>query len=890
MSVSAGTRLAHYEITAAIGKGGMGEVWRAKDTKLGRDVAIKVLPEEFTKDAERLARFEREARILASLEHTNIASIYGLEEVDGTRFLAMQLAPGEDLSERLSRGPIPIDEALKIAKQIAEALEAAHEKGVVHRDLKPANIKLGDEGQVKVLDFGLAKAMDTEEADSDFSNSPTMVRAATHAGMILGTAAYMSPEQARGKRVDKRADLWAFGVVLYEMLTGRRLFTGDTVSDTLAEVLKGEVDWSLLPAGTPSSIQRLLRRCLERDRGHRLADAADARLEIEEAMRGEAGPTGEAAAPKRSSRGLVAAVAVVALIAGALAAWLVAGSRAKPSGEVVSLEITGASFNSISPIAISADGRTIAYVPYSANANAPLHVRELDDFVARPLPGTEGGRAPFFSPDGRSIGYFGQARGLHTVGIGGGTPRRIARMATVGESGTWLSDGRIVSSGIEINGKRWRGLSIIPAEGGAATPLTTPGPHERVHQHPAVVPGSRWIVFTVVTNNGFSIDAVSLDGKSRHRVVDTGSSPQIAPTGHLAFYRPGDQALMAVPFDRDTARVAGEAVVLQQNVLRLSGGQGAFAISGNGTLIYTPTNSSSELTGIYSLVRVDRSGKTTPLVERSDTWAEPRFSPDGKTLLVRQTITPDCMLWTIDLERGTLTRQTFEGDHHSPEWSPDAKEILASVATEGIRELRAKGLGGESPYRTIAKTGEDIGSGTWSRDGRYVVYEVLSGESGGDLYVLDTKGDSTPRPFATSPFDELFPQFSPDGKWIAFVSDESGRPEVYVKPFEGTGAKTQISTEGGNGPRWSRDGRELFFASGERLASVAIEAGDSLRASPPRVLFSGRFVWDRPDNFDVAPDGQSFVMVQTSAGDGVTEVVRVTLNWSRELEKRFAKK
>jgi Tol biopolymer transport system component len=356
------------------------------------------------------------------------------------------------------------------------------------------------------------------------------------------------------------------------------------------------------------------------------------------------------------------------------------------------------------------------------------------------------------------------------------------------------------------------------------------------------------------------------------------------------FYRPGDQALMAVPFDRDTARVAGEAVVLQQNVLRLSGGQGGFAVSGNGTLIYTPTNSSSDLTGIYSLVRVDRSGKAAPLVERSDTWAEPRFSPDGKTLLVRQTITPDCMLWTIDLERGTLTRQTFEGDHHAPEWSSDAKEIIASIATEGIRELRAKGLGGESPYRTIAKTGEDIGAGTWSRDGRYVVYESLSSENGGDLYVLDTKGDSPPRPFATSPFDELFPQFSPDGKWIAFVSDESGRAEVYVKPFEGTGAKTQISTEGGNGPRWSRDGRELFFASGERLASVALEPGDSLRASPPRVLFGGRFVWDRPDNFDVAPDGQSFVMVQASAGDGVTEIVRVTLNWSRELEKRFAKR
>ncbi|MGK2858213.1 MAG: protein kinase domain-containing protein [Thermoanaerobaculia bacterium] len=921
MQLSPGAHLAHYEITTAIGKGGMGEVWRAKDTKLGRDVAIKVLPEEFTKDAERLARFEREARILASLEHSNIASIYEIgaavvpagaaviptsearrdllvadfspasrDRNDSTvHYLVMQLAAGEDLSERLSRGAIQIDEALKIAKQIAEALEAAHERGVVHRDLKPANIKLGEEGQVKVLDFGLAKAMDSEEADADFSNSPTMVRAATHAGMILGTAAYMSPEQARGKRVDKRADLWAFGVVLYEMLTGRRLFSGDTVSDTLAEVLKGDVDWSLLPAGTPQAIRRLLRRLLERDRSHRLADVADARLEIEEAMRGGAeGPV--ALAPSRGvSRTIGAAVAVAALFAGALGTWLFVGTRGEGSTEVVSLEITGASFNSISGVAISPDGRTIAYVPYTANANAPLHLRELGEFTSRALPGTEGARAPFFSPDGRSVGYFGQARGLHAVGSGGGTPRKLARTTNVGGGGGWLEDGRIVAAGIEIDGKRWRGLAIIPSEGGTATGLTTPGQRERSHLHPVVAPGGRWIVFTVVTNSGFALDAVSLDGKSRHRVVDTGSSPQFAPGGRLVFYRPGDQTLLAAPFDGDSARITGEAVVMQQDVLRLSGGEGAFAVSGNGTLVYTPTNSSSELTGIYSLVRVDMSGKVSPLVERRDTWAQPRFSHDGKTLLVRQTITPDCMLWTIDLERGTLTRQTFDGDHHSPEWSPDEKELLASVATEGVRELRAKGLGGESPYRTIARANDDIGAGTWSRDGRHIVYELLSSENGGDLYVLDTEGDGKPRPFATSPFDELQAQFSPDGKWIAFVSDESGRSEVYVKPFEGTGAKTQISTEGGTGPRWSHDGRELFFASGERLASVAIEPGEPLRASAPRILFGGKFVWDRPDNFDIAPDGQSFVMVQSSAGDGVTEVLRVTLNWSRELEKRFAK-
>jgi Tol biopolymer transport system component len=708
--------------------------------------------------------------------------------------------------------------------------------------------------------------------------------------MILGTAAYMSPEQARGKKVDRRADLWAFGVVLYEMLTGTRLFAGDTVSDTLAEVLKGDVDWSRLPAATPQSVRRLLRRCLERDRAHRLADAADARLEIEEAAKDEPA-SGAVASPARApSRAMTAAVAIVALLSGVLVTWLALRRGPGERVERTALEITGAAFQNNSAAAISPDGRTVAYAPYHPTDDEVLHIRDLGDFSSRTIAGTESASNPFFSPDSRSVGYFDTVRkGLFIVGLSGGAPQQIARVPTYAESATWLDDGRIVSSGVEIDGTRWLGLAIIPRSGGAPKVLTTPGPHERHHTQPLAVPGGKWVLFTVVSSGGFEVDAVSLVDGSRHRVVEAAGSAQYSPTGHLVFYRASDLTVLAARFDKEKARIVGETTVVLPNILRISGGMGAYALSRTGTIIYTTSDRNSTLTGAYSLVWVDRKGAVAPLVDRLDTWTQPRLSPDGRTLLVRQTATPDCTLWTIDLARGTRTRLTFKGDHHSPMWSSSGTGILAAVTTDGFRAIVRKALDAESPEQEITKAKSDLSAAVESPDGKSIVFEMQTSGNATDLYVMNADGSGEPRPFASTPYDELNPRFSPDGRWIAYTSDESGRPEVYIKPFHAPGAKFQVSTEGGVGPLWSRDGKELFYASRDRMMAVTITVSPELRASAPRVLFGGKFVWDRADNYDITPDGQRFVMVQRTADEGTTEQLRVVLNWTAELEKKFAK-
>jgi len=896
VSLPAGSRLGSHEIRALIGAGGMGEVYRATDTKLGRDVAIKVLPAEVAGNAERLARFEREAKLLALLNHPNIAHVYGFERAtlpDGStaHFLAMELVEGEDLAERLARGPIPLDEALEIAKQIAEALEEAHEKGIVHRDLKPANVKVTPDGKVKVLDFGLAKAYTGEGqsgSSADLSQSPTMAHTATQAGVILGTAGYMSPEQARGKPVDKRSDIWAFGVVLYEMLTGRQLFSGETASDTLAGVLRAEIDWARLPGSTPRSIVRLLQRCLNRDHRRRLADASDARLEIEEAGLEEAQGGRGGPPASRPSWVMVAAMAAVALASGALIAWIAFRRVTDPGRELVRLEISGASFQGTSPAGISPNGRRLAYVPYHSTNRERLHVRELGDFTSRIMEGTESASSPFFSPDGENIGYFSDVgKGLFVVNLASGSTQKIAGSPVDHESATWTADGRIVSSGLEIDGARWAGLAIVPANGGVPKPLTTPAAGERAHADPIVIPGGRWVLFGVVGPGGFNVDAVSLEDGGRHRVAEHVSTPQYSATGHLLFYRPSDLSLLASRFDADKAVLEGETVVLQAGVRRLGNGHGGYALSASGTLIYTTDAGDSSLTGAYSLVWVDRHGAVAPLVERRDTWAQPRLSPDGRTLVVRQTATPDCSLWTIDLSRGILSRLTFTGDHHSPEWTAAGTGILSSVMVGSVRQIVEKALDAEAPERQLTRSRDNLGQAVESPDGRVIVFQAQTAENGSDLYTIGSDGKGEAQPFTATPFDEEAPCFSPDGRWVAYVSNESGRSEIYIRPFPGPGVKVRVSSQGGAGPRWSRDGKELFYTSQERLMVVGIREAPEPRVSAPQELFGGQFVWERPGNFDVSADGKRFVMVQRTADDRMTEHLRVVLDFARELETRL---
>jgi serine/threonine-protein kinase len=676
-----GATLAHYRVTAALGAGGMGEVWRAEDTKLGREVALKVLPEEFAQDPDRMARFEREAKVLASLNHPNIATLFGLEslEVDekdvGAGFtpahdsdraginpapttahmLVMELVEGEDLSERIKRGPVPVDEAIPIALQIAEALEAAHEAGIIHRDLKPANIKLTEDGVVKVLDFGLAKAWETETGDSSLSLSPTLTRHATVEGVILGTAAYMSPEQARGKKVDKRADIWSFGVVLWEMLTGHKLFDGETVSDVLAAVLRAEPDLDLLPAATPTHLTGLVTRCLERDPRGRLQCIGDARVELQASDDKHESP--QAAAPSTSNR-LGLAIGVVGLmLASAAIAWALV-SRAQGSSGPVHVEISEAAFKEFTNSAISPDGNWLAYV--LGQDDAPLQIRSLGSFAVQTVPELRDVENPFFSPDGKWVAYFDPvADGVGKVSVAGGSPIQLPGVTVTSSfnTGAWHPDGFLVISGAIVDGRAWSGLAKVSEAGGVATVLTTLGPDEIYHHEPNIVPGGDWVVYTNEDSLGWSVWAVSLVTGETQAVVDNAATPMVLDSGHLLVYRFLQQDVVSYRFDPKTATVEGEPTVVLQGVGYGPREGGRYAVSKSGTLIYSQLDDGSILATGHAVVWVDRHGVAEQIVEERSSWAQPRISPDGRRLLLRRVLTPACSLWTYDLTRGALARR-----------------------------------------------------------------------------------------------------------------------------------------------------------------------------------------------------------------------------------------
>jgi serine/threonine-protein kinase len=914
VTLNAGTKLGPYEIVSPLGAGGMGEVYRARDTKLNRDVALKVLPEVFTRNTERMARFQREAQVLASLNHPNIAAIYGLEESGGVRALVMELVEGPTLAERIpQRGtveaglapprapqgvPLQIDESLPIAKQIAEGLEYAHERGVIHRDLKPANVKVSPDGTVKILDLGLAKALDPQTPAPGVgaiheSPLPTISAAATREGMILGTAAYMSPEQARGKTVDRRADIWAFGVVLYEMFTGQRLFGGETVSDTLAAVITKEPDWEALPASTSPGIRQLLRRCLTKDPRSRLQAIGDARIVIEETLSGAGdvgaiheSPLPRPAPPPAWRRALPWTLA--AILALVLLALTISNALRPPvppkrpvTRLVVNLPPTDHLALGFTPVlAMSPDGLRLVYVA-KRGGSTQLYLRSMDRFEATPIPGTEGAETPFFSPDGQSVGFFAEGK-LKTVSLSGGAPLTLCS-APLGRGASWGPDDTIIFVP-SINA----GLFRVPAAGGTPKPLTVPDRKkgQLSHRWPEILPGGKVVLFTIWTGAGGSFDkarigVLSLETGEQRVLVKGGAYARYVPSGHVVYARGG--GLLAVPFDPKRLEVTGSPVSILEGVsINPSFGSAEFSSSAEGSLAFVSGGSS---VGDRTLLWVDRRGATRPLPTPPRAYSSPRLSPDGRRLAVAISDT-NPGLWVYDVARGTLTRLTESTLFPFPIWMPDGKRLtLRLTPTLNIYSMPADGSGAAKRL-TTSENGQYPGS--WSPDGHVLAFSELDPTTGWDIWVLNLDGDGKPRPFLQTPSNEAGPILSPDGHWLAYQSDESGRSEIYVRPFPGPGGKVQISTEGGAQPVWARNGRELFYRNGDKMMAATVETKPTFTAAKPKLLFEGRYeagIYTFAQNYDVSSDGQRFLMIKASEQESAATQVNVVLNWSEELRR-----
>jgi serine/threonine-protein kinase len=880
-----GTTVSHYRITAKLGQGGMGEVYRAHDERLDRDVAIKVLPEEVAGDKERLARFEREAKLLASLNHTNIATLHGLEEHEGQRFLVMELAEGETLAERIKKGAIPVDDALPIALQIAEGLEAAHEQGVIHRDLKPANVMLSQEGKVKILDFGLAKAWAPEEGDAELTHSPTLTAQMTAAGVLLGTAAYMSPEQARGKPVDKRADIWAFGCVLWEMLTGKRLFTGDTVSDVLARILEREPEWEVLPASTPREVQHLLRRCLVKDPRNRVHDIADARIEVLGAVAQPAtGAAGmqQAADPRVWQRCLPRLLGVLALLAvTAIGVWHVKPEHEPPPPLPTRFSVAlppDEEISSFGGIALSPDGRKLIY-GVQRGTTSQLYLRRMESVQATPIRGTEGAVVPFFSPDGEWLGFFADGA-LKKVPVEGGAPVTISDVQ-VGRSGaSWGPEGKIVFA---YPGSR--GLLQVSDDGGEAEllPVVTDDDHQFADvRWPEVLPSGEAVLLTMFPAS-LSEAKVAIQSllTGERRVLFDGTNPRFAPSGHIVFAREG--SLWAATFDVERRAVTGPPMRLPEELQVNLGGLAIFDIGGNGSLVYRPGGVGSGEQ--FQMVWVDREGRTEPLSLDPGAHYEPRLAPDGKRVVFFGAAS-----WSVsvyDLERQVSTPLTFEHKNYGPIWTPDGKQVTFSSnrggATLNLFSKPADGTG--VPVRLTSSEYTQYAE-SWSPDGKALAFTQAHPETRGDIWMIRLEGEPALESSIATPANECCAMFSPDGRWLAYVSDTTGRREVYVRPYpEVEAGLWQISTEGGTQPAWGRDGRELFYRSGNSMMVVPVPPGPMFSPGPPRILFEGA-LWDATlstrASFDIHPDSRRFLLQQLLRS--VHELI-VVENWIEELKR-----
>jgi serine/threonine protein kinase/Tol biopolymer transport system component len=887
--ITAGTRLGPYEIASVLGAGGMGEVYQAHDTKLGRDVAIKVLPEALAHDPDRLSRFQREAKMLAALNHSNIATIYGLEQFNGTSYLVMELVSGETLQQRVAReGRLPVEDALVICRQIAEALEAAHEKGIIHRDLKPANVKVTPEGKVKVLDFGLAKAFTGDGTSEDPSNSPTLSRAATMQGVILGTAAYMSPEQARGKAVDKRTDIWAFGCVLYELLTGKQAFQGETVTEILAAVLKEEPDWQPLPEVTPQNIRVLLRRSVRKDVNKRCRDAGDMRIEIEEALTAPLAPEPPiTTVPHRIIRRWAMASGVVCLIVAAitgLAVWSLRSTAPTGSQAVTRLTVAlppGEELvvASSAAIALSPVGTQLVYVA-TRNGIPQLYVRSMDSFEGKPISGTEGASAPFFKPDGQWVGFFAEGK-LKKVPITGGFSQILCD-ASGSFGGSWAPNDTIFFAPAALSG-----LWQVSAWGGTPQPFTKLDRQrgETSHRWPQVLPGGQAVLFTMWTGPGWDehqIEVQALGGGQR-RVLMQGDYGSYLPTGHLVYSRQGTGTLMAVPFNLARLEVAGSAsVTVAEGVFEGVNGSTQYALSDHGWLAYVPGSPGQ---WERSLVWVDRNAKVEVLAAPPRPYQGPRLSPDGQQVAVTARGAKEGV-FLYSLARGTLTPLTSEGSSQVPVWTPDGKRVAYRATRAGFRNLywrMADGSGVEEPL-TTGEGGQTPGS--WSRDGTLVFTD--QSPTVPDIWVFRPSVPEQ-KPFLQTPFNKRGPMFSPDGHWLVYQSDKSGRDEIYVQPYPGPGGTVPVSTGGGTEPVWSHNGREIFYRIGDKMMSVNVTTQPSFSASKPGTLFTFGDQHTGPagtPDYDVSLDDQRFLMLKPSEQAQAATHINVVLNWSEELKQK----
>jgi len=882
VTLAAGTRLGPYEVTSPIGKGGMGEVYRARDTKLDRDVAIKVLPEAFAKDEERLARFEREAKLLASLNHPNIASIYGLEESDGVTALVLELVEGPTLAERIAEGPIPVEDALPIARQITEALEAGHEAGVVHRDVKPANVKVREDGTVKVLDYGLAKALEGDVpggADSELSQSPTLTRHGTQIGVILGTAAYMSPEQAKGKRVHKLTDIWAFGAVLFEMLTGKKMYSGETVSETLASVIKDDPDLSSLPSNCPGHVRALLCRCLTKDPKLRLQHIGEARIALSGVITESPPLESRPLAPLWQRALPWAATAALA------AALVVSNMRPVPSLPVTRFVVALQADEVISrtttaPLAFSRDGSHMVYSAQKGDDPPRLYLRSMNSLEDEGLLGTEGGDNPFFSPDGRWVGFFAGGE-MKKVAITGGAAVTISRVGDSPLGASWGSDDRI------IFGRSSPGLLRVSAEGGTPEVLTSSDASSDSFaiSWPEILPEGQAVLF----NSPVAIMAQRLDTGERKLLLQGGTFPHYLSTGHLIYSQAG--TLMAVPFDLDRLEISGSPVPVIQGIrsgTRRGGPQ--FAVSRTGTLAYVP-GTVEQLTS--TLVWVDRQGVVEPLPAPPRQYDYPELSPDGQRVAVSiaekaRTALVETNIWVYDVARNGLTRLTFEGSRTvTPAWSPDAQWVAFTSNRDGPLNMFRQMANGSGGMERLNSNENQTPAASFSPDGQLLAFTESNPVTGRDIWVLNL-ADRETHLFLSTRYEETAPEFSPDGEWIAYSSNESGRREVYVRPYPGPGGKWQISTNGGHEPVWNPEGGELFYRSGSRMMAVPIDTESGFTAGTPLMLFEGPYLptgFSYP-NYDVTADGQRFLMLApvASQSDGATQI-NVVLNWTEELKR-----
>ena len=916
MAVEAGTKLAQYRLVEKIGEGGMGVVWKAVDTTLDREVAIKVLPELFSVDPDRLLRFEREAKLLASMNHPNIATVHGLHRAPATdggpevRFLALELVEGEDLAVRLQRGPLPIDETIAVAIQVASALEAAHAQGIVHRDLKPANVALAPDGKAKVLDFGLAKAMEPDAASGSGSRSlsPTVTSAGTAAGVILGTAAYMSPEQARGRPVDRRTDIWSFGCVLYECLTGTVLFRGETVSDSLAAILRKDVDWSTLPAGTPPLLRLLLRRCLTREPAKRLQDAGDVRIELELAKEdpqgaalglGAAGDAPAAAAgdgaarPHKSRAWLPWTVAALAVVVASI--FALRGLSTRPDApdftRRLRIDVPGATgFGTLraAPPVISPDGRKVVFGVAGDNGEINLWVRSLDDFNLRPLPNTRNAAFAFWSADSRHVGYFDTVK-LKRIEVSTGRIQTIGgKSSAFPRGGSWNAAGQVLYVPDSNSG-----VHLIEAAGGQGRQITTPDPNvpDYSHRWPSFLPDGAHFLFTGWTNDlrarpeHAGIFLASIAGNEEPvRIIPDASSVVYAPPGYILFVRDGN--LIVVPFDAEELRVTGEARVIASGLLYNQGtAYGVFSASHEGTLVYARGTATLPA----NLTWYGRDGSSTAAAGEPAPFDDLRLSPSADRAAV--TIpgeSGDDEIWILDLERGVRTRlQNVAWSCTDPIWSGAGDRVLYASQQTGMVDFEAVPADGAGDPVSIFADDNDKQPYDWSRDGRYIAYWpqgfATSGTADIWIHSAETK---TVTPLITGDSTYQDARFSPDGRFIAYVSDDSSRLEVYVQQLvmnDGVkgGARWQLSTSGGTRPHWRSDGREIVYVDPkQQVTAVSVEPqGDRLKLGTPRVLFriDGRIV-----TLDAAGDHQRFLVATQDGPD--SEPLHVVLNWTADLK------